>query len=167
MVIYLILGIIFLLIFLFWFSGFLFGASFQSSSNRAMTRMIKLSSLKKGEKVADLGSGSGKLVIEFAKKGAVVTGFEINPFLVWLSRTKIKKQGLEKKASIKWQNFWNVNLSNFDVIILYQIGYIMNKLEKKLKRELKNKKTKVVSNTWKFKSIKPLQQEKRVFLYRF
>ncbi len=168
MILELILGSLFIIIFLIWISGFLSGAPFQTSSNKALTRIIELSKVKKGEKVADLGSGSGKIAVEFAKRGAIVTGFEINPILVWISRRKIKKSGLQKKVSIKWQNFWNTDLSGFDLIIVYQIGYIMNKLEKKFKKELKNPKgTRVVSNMWKFPNIKPKKKLGRVFLYRF
>ena len=168
MVLELIFGALLIIVFLIWISGFISGAPFQTSSNRALTKMIELSKIKKGERVADLGSGNGKIIIEFAKRGAIVTGFEINPLLVWISRRKIKKLGLQKKVSIKWQNFWNVDLSGFDIILIYQIGYIMKKLEKKLKRELKNLKgTRVVSNMWKFSNIKPKKRLGRVFLYRF
>lgn len=50
MTLYLVLGVVFLMIFLFWLSGFLFGAPFQTSSDRAMRKMIQLSSVKKGGK---------------------------------------------------------------------------------------------------------------------
>jgi len=164
MIIYAILGAVCLLIFLIWFSGFFFGAPFQASSDRAMKRMLRLSKVKKGEKVAELGSGNGKLVIEFARKGAIVTGFEINPILVWISRRRIKKLGLEKRAKIHWKNFWKADLSDFDVISVFQINYVMHELEKKLKNKLKGKR--VISNTWEFKTIKPIKKEGDVFLYK-
>jgi len=168
MILWFVIVVILLLIFCFWLSGFLFGAPFQTSSDKSIKNMIKLSRVKKGEKVADLGSGNGKLVIEFAKRGAFVTGFEINPLLVWISRRRIRKLGLQNKAKIKQANFWNANLSRFDVICVFQIGYIMGNLEKKLKKELKRKKrVRLVSNTWKFPDKKPVRKEGHVFLYKF
>lgn len=160
----LILGILSSVIFLFWFSGFFSGAAFESSNKKTLKKMIEFSKVRKGEKVADLGSGNGKIVIEFAKRGIEAHGFEINPFLVWLSRRKIKKLNLEKKAFIHRKNFWKHNFSKFDLIIIFQVGYVMGKLEKKLKRELK-KGSRVISNTWKFPNWKPEKQEGKVYLY--
>ena len=169
MILYIVIAIVLLLIFLFWFSGFIFGAPFQSSSTKARKQMLKLSKVRKGQRVADLGSGTGKLVIEFARKGAKVTGFEINPFLVWISRRKIKALGLQKNAKIEQKNFWNTNLSYFDIITVFQIGYVMGRLGKKLEKEVKRKRKKliVISNTWKFPGRKPEKKEGYVRLYRF
>jgi len=159
---------IFLLISIFFFIllPLIIGAPFESTDKKTLRKMIEFSEVKKKEKVADLGSGNGKIVIEFAKLPVVAEahGFEINPFLVWFSKRKIKKLGLQDKAFIHWKNFWNQNLSEYDVIIVYQIVLIMKKLERKLKRELK-KSSRVVSNTWKFPNWKPKKVEGEVYLY--
>jgi 16S rRNA A1518/A1519 N6-dimethyltransferase RsmA/KsgA/DIM1 with predicted DNA glycosylase/AP lyase activity len=165
MILELILGVSLLTIFLIWFSGFFFGAPFETSSNRAMRSMLLLSEVKKGDRVAELGSGNGKLVIEFAKRGAKVTGFEINPFLVWISRRKIKKLGLENFATIERRNFMKADLSKFDILSIFQINYVMDRIEKRLKSNLKGKR--VVSNTWKFPGIKETKRIGHVFLYKF
>tara|TARA_Y100000310_G_scaffold340741_1_gene437579 strand:- start:11170 stop:11673 length:504 start_codon:yes stop_codon:yes gene_type:complete len=161
----LILGILSLAIFLFWSSGFFLGAPFWSTNKKTLKKMIEFSKVKKEEKVADLGSGNGKIVIEFAKRGIESHGFEINPFLVWISRRKIKKLNLERKAFIHQKNFWKQNFSQFDIINIFQVGYIMGKLEKKLKRELK-KDSRIISNTWEFPNWKPEKQEGNVYLYK-
>ena len=161
----LVLGALSFLIFLFWFSGFFSGAAFESTNKKTLKKIIEFSKVKKKEKVADLGSGNGKIVIEFAKRGIEAHGFEINPFLVWLSRRKIKKLNLEKKAFIHRKNFWKQDFSKFNIIIIFQVGYVMGKLKKKLKRELK-KDSKVISNTWKFPNWKPRKQEGNVYLYK-
>lgn len=127
--------------------------------------MIEFSNVNKNEKVADLGSGNGKIVIEFAKKGIESHGYEINPFLVWISKKKIKKLFLQDKAFIHWKNFMKEDLSNYDVVCIFQIGYIMGKLKRKLKKELK-KGSRIVSNTWKFPNWKPRKQSKGVYLYQ-
>lgn len=166
MILYLILGIICFLIVFFWLSGFIYGAPYQASSTLAARKIIKISGVKKGQKVAELGSGNGKLVIEFARKGAIVTGFEINPLLVWVSRWKIRRLGLQKNAIIKQENFWNVSLSKFDIVSVFQVWHVMPHLEKKMKKEMR-KGTKVVSNTWKLRGMKPTRKDGHVFLYKF
>lgn len=147
-----------------WLSGFIFGAPFETINKKRLKRMIKLAKAVKGDKIVDLGSGNGKIVIEFAKRGIETHGYEINPFLVWISKRRIKKLNLQDKAFIHWKNFMNESLSKYDIVCTYQIWYMMNKLEFKLKRELK-KGAKIISNTWKFPNWKLKKEDKGVYLY--
>jgi len=71
--------------------------------------MLLFSKIKPGERMADLGSGDGRILIEFAKKGAIAEGYEINPVLVFIARMKIRRLGLEKKARVFWKSFWRVS----------------------------------------------------------
>jgi precorrin-6B methylase 2 len=153
MVLELILAFLFIVlgISLLFFVPLIFGAPFEPSRVRAVRDIVSLASAKKGEKVVDIGSGDGRIVMEFAGRGVEAHGFEINPWLVFYSRWKIRRAGLGGKAKIYWRNFWNVNLENYDVVVTFQIGYIMNGIERKLKRELK-KGARVVSNMWTFKN---------------
>lgn len=161
----LILVIAIILIFLIWISSALFGAPFQPSSDKEVKEIMELANVKKGQKTADLGSGNGKIVIEFAKRGAEAHGFEINPLLVLLSQKRIEKLGLQKNAFIHWKNFMKQNFSDFDIITSFQINYIMPDLEKKLMNELRQS-SKVVSNTWKFPTWKPKRKLGHVYLYK-
>ena len=141
-----------------------FGALFQPTSEKQLKNILFLSKVKKGDKVADLGSGDGRIVVEFAKKGAEAHGYEINPFLVFLSRRKIKKLGLQKKAFIHWKNFWKENLGKYGLITLFQVSYVMKKLGEKLEKEAK-KKIRVVSHFWKFPQWKEKKTKGDVFYY--
>ena len=161
-----ILGLIIVVFILFLFLPLAFGAPFQPSSKKRVRIITEIAKIKEGERVAELGSGNGKLVIALAKTGAEVHGYEINPVLILWSRWKIKKLGLEKKAFVHWKNFWKVDLKKFDVIILFQVYYIMRKLGNKIKKEAK-KGTRVVSNTWKFPGKKPVKKISHVYLYKF
>jgi SAM-dependent methyltransferase len=158
----------FILLFFFIILPLFVGAPFDPTHKRELKKIVEFSRIKKGDRVVDLGSGNGRVVIEFAKLKDVkeVHGFEINPFLVWISRRKIKELGLEEKAFVHWRNFWNVNLNvyDFDIVTIFQLSFIMEKLEKKFKKELKPK-TKVISNTWKFPNWKPKNKEGKVYLY--
>ncbi len=131
--------------------------------------MVEFSKVKKTEKIVDLGSGTGTIVIEFAKKGIESHGYEINPILVWYSRVRIRRLGLQKKAFIHFGNFMNKDLSNFNIVLIFQVFFIMDNLEKKLKKELK-KGSRIVSNTWKFNNWKPKKKIeegilRKIYLY--
>ena len=60
----------------------LFGAPYAAVGSERLAVIMELLSPKKGEKIADLGSGDGRIVIQAAKQGAKATGYEINPVLV-------------------------------------------------------------------------------------
>ncbi len=150
---------------LFFILPWLFGAPYEPTEEQKIKKIIKLAEISKKDKVADLGSGDGRIVIEMAKAGAKEShGFEINPILVWLSRRKIKKLGLEKKAFIHWKNFWKTSFKEYNVVVLFQFSTIMNKLKRKLKKELK-KNSKIISYYWKFPKWKPVKTKENIYLY--
>ena len=140
------------------------GAPFLPTHKERIERAIKLVELSSNQKVVDLGSGDGRVLIACAKKGAKAVGFEINPFLVWRANRNIKKEGLNNLAVAKWKNFWWQDLSDFDIIFVYGIGHIMKGLEKKLQKELKPG-TKVVSLIFQFPNWQPKKEEKGIYIY--
>lgn len=141
------------------------GAFFASSKQRIVETMILLSDIKSGDKAIDLGSGDGRLVIALAKGGIEAHGYEINPFLVWLSKKNIKHAGLTDKAFIHWKNFWLVDFSEFNVVTVYGISYMMKRLEAKLKKDLKTG-ARVVSNYFIFPDWPYSKKENNVYLYK-
>ncbi len=160
---------IFLIILAFLFSlfyaiPFLFGAPFEPSHKKQFDEIIKFADAKKGDRIAELGSGDGRIVIELAKKGAIVHGFEINPLLILYSKVRIKKLGLQKNAIIHWKSFWKTSLNNYNTIIIFQFHTIMRRLENKIKKEAK-KNTKIISSIWEFPALKPIKKSEDVYLY--
>ncbi len=138
-----------------------FGAPYEGSGRKKVADIIKISKIKKGEKVVDLGSGDGRIVIAFAKQGITAHGYEINPLLVLISKFKTRRI---KNAKIYWKNFWKVDLGDYDIIVLFQYGTIMKKLEEKLKKEIK-KSAKIISYHWKFPNLKIKEKIRDIYLY--
>src|SRR5882724_4881895 len=64
-------------------------------------KMLQLGGLKAGEKMFDLGSGDGRIVIMAAQKfHADATGVELDRDLCTQSLARIRKLGLDKNAHI-------------------------------------------------------------------
>ena len=123
------------------------GAMYVPTHKDAIAAMIELVRPQSGTKIVDLGSGDGRIVAEFAKRGASVTGIEINPILVWWSQIKISRLGLSNHAKIRMRSFWGVNFGQYDVIIVFGITHIMKKLEDKIRKEAKPG-TLIISNVF-------------------
>lgn len=150
---------------IFFILPFLVGAPYEGIKEKPLRDMVEISKVKKGDTSVDLGSGDGRTVIAFAKKGIMAVGFEINPFLVLYSRRRIKKLGLEKNAKIYWKNFWKANFSKFSIITTFQYFTVSKKLEEKVLRECK-KGTRVVSHYWKFPNLNIKEEKDKIYLYK-
>lgn len=147
---------------LFWLSR---GAFFVPMPRAAVPRVISLLALQKGEKAVDVGSGDGRLLIALAEAGAEAHGFEHNLLLVWRSRRAIIKAGLSERTFAHWSDFWKEDFSRFDAVTIYGIPYIMRRLQKKLRAELRSG-ARVVSYAFPFPNWQPVSSDNRVFLYQ-
>jgi len=141
------------------------GAIFFPTSNRNAEIMLDLASLRRGDAITDLGSGDGRILIACARRGIRAEGYEINPILVFLSRRRIRRAGLEHLALVHWKSFWQADLSPFHAVFVYGMPRIMNGLQKKLERELRPG-TKVVSNVFPFPAWTPAATREKVYLYK-
>jgi len=89
---------------------------------RIIWQMIDMAEIQSGEKIVDLGSGTGRIIIEVAKKHKknLIIGVEKS----WLLRTVTKIRLLfhpilRKRVQIIKHDFFNLNLQSFDVIFCF------------------------------------------------
>lgn len=122
---------------------------FVPSSDDSVTTMIKLAGIRPGEKAIDLGAGDGKLVIAMARKGARATGVEIDEGRWQLANSNIKNQGLDGLACVVHGSFWEQDLGKYDLIVLYGVPSIMERLEAKIMKEARSN-CRVISNRFEF-----------------
>lgn len=118
-----------------WFGGFGVGAPLVPLKKRDWQDGMALAEVKPGELVIDLGSGDGRLLVETAKRGARVVGYEINPFMVWYAKRRLRVFG--ENAHVYGENLFNADISQADVIFIFQISTLMAKIGEKLKMECK------------------------------
>ena len=140
------------------------GAIFVPTRPETVAEMVRLAN-RPGIKVADLGSGDGRIVIAFAKAGAQAVGYEVNPILALWSWYNIWKAGATGQATIHFKSFWAVDLSGFDAIVVFGMTHIMGRLQAKLERELRPG-TLVVSNIFKFPNWPIAAEQNGLRLYR-
>jgi SAM-dependent methyltransferase len=170
MILEIILFLLFFIIFVFlclplFFGGAPYLPSYKESSDRKYLEELFEFLEKyrnKNSKFIDLGSGDGRIVIEFAKRNYESYGIEMNPFLVFLSKLKIRKAGL-KNAKIIWGNFWKIDLSRFDIIYFFQYKLANKFLMKKLLKESKNKI--IISAHFPLENLKPQKSINGFYIY--
>ncbi len=158
--------LLFASLFFFLCLAFVSGAPYVPSNKRAAEAMIRLSKLKKDTRVIDLGSGDGRLLLLAAKQGALAQGFEINPYLVLLTRLRALFGHYKGSVKVSWGNLWNAPISDADVVFVYLLPWRMEELAAKLTKELKTG-TLVISNSFIFPNWKIHASDTEAHVYAF
>ena len=122
-------------------------------------RMLVMSELKQGEKMFDLGSGDGRIVMLAARKfKADATGVEYDESLYKQSMAEIKRLGLDKTARIIHGDLLAQDYSSADVITVYLLPVSNSKLRPLLEKQLK-KGARVVAHDFEVAGWKPEKTE--------
>jgi 16S rRNA A1518/A1519 N6-dimethyltransferase RsmA/KsgA/DIM1 with predicted DNA glycosylase/AP lyase activity len=130
-------------------------AQFYATPNTVVDAMLKLGGLKAGEKMFDLGSGDGRIVIMAAQKyKADATGVELNESLYRQSMDRIRALGLEKNARIILGDLLKQNYQSADLITVYLLPMGNNLVAPILERQLKPG-ARVVAHDFEFTAWKP------------
>ncbi len=128
--------------------------------------MIDLAMPKTGDKMADLGSGDGRILVAFGKKGIESHGYELDSQLIEKSQNEIEKENINDRVFVHKEDFWEIDLSPFDIITIYPMPDIMGILEEKLRKEL-HPATRVLLNYYSFSTKIPKAIKNNIYLYQF
>ena len=112
------------------------GAPYLPSKPMAIREQVEFSEARNGFRIAELGSGDGRVVVALAQAGATVHGYENNPALVAASRRRITAAGVGDRATVTRCDLWKVDYSDYDAVVVFGMSHIMKKLSRKLKSEL-------------------------------
>jgi precorrin-6B methylase 2 len=135
-------------------------APYYPTPETIVEKMLRLGGLKAGEKMYDLGSGDGRIVIMAAQKfHAEAIGVELDKDLCRRSIARIRKMGLEQNAHIINGDLLNQNYSSADLVTVYLMPDSIEKqvlplLDKQLKKGAR-----VVAHDFEFKAWTPEKVE--------
>src|SRR3989441_10898173 len=100
--------------------------------------MLKLARVSDHDVVYDLGSGDGRIPILAAQKyGARGVGIELDPRLVALSKEVAREGEVSDRVTFIEGDLFTADLSPATVVTLYLSATVNNRLEAKLRRELR------------------------------
>ena len=139
-------------------------------------RMLQLGGLKAGEKMFDLGSGDGRIVIAAARKyKADATGVEFDDSLYRQSMDRIKNLGFSATARIIHGDLLKQDYSSADLLTVYLLPVGNEKVTPMLEKQLK-KGARIVAHdfeftAWKAEKIQDIDDDgegraHRLYLYR-
>jgi len=124
--------------------------------------MLDLAELKPGERLIDLGSGDGRIVLEAHRRGAIAAGYEIDPSLAAYSRAE--------GAEILEHDLFDADVLGADVVTVYLSPFANEVLQPKLERELKPGARVVAMDFefpgWRYEKFLPAPNDHMLFLYR-
>ena len=127
-------------------------APYYPTPETIVEKMLQLGKLKAGEKMFDLGSGDGRIVMMAAQKfHADATGIEMDNDLWKQSMAKIKSLNLEKTARIIKGDIQRQDYSSADLVTVYLLPGSNDKVQPMLEKQLR-KGARVVSHDFEFKA---------------
>jgi protein-L-isoaspartate O-methyltransferase len=139
-------------------------------------KMLQLGELKAGEKMYDLGSGDGRIVIMAARKyKADATGVELDDALFKQSSQRIKTLGLDSLARIVHGDLMQQDYSSYDLLTIYLLPVAIEKVTPLFEKQLK-KGARIVAHDFEFPKWTPAKildidddgegRSHRLYLYR-
>jgi protein-L-isoaspartate O-methyltransferase len=130
-------------------------APYVVSPQEIVDRMLEMADLRPGEKLYDLGSGDGRILITAVVRfKAKAVGVEISDDLVSSTNARIRRLGLDNDAQVIHGNFLDVDLSPADVVTLYLATDANEILRPNLEKYLKRG-SRVVSHDYTVPGWKP------------
>jgi hypothetical protein len=113
-------------------------APFVPTPQNVVEAMLRLASVDKYDRVYDLGSGDGRIVITAAQKfHAEAVGVELDDDLYKESSARISELGLQHRAKILHANMYHVSLRMATVVTLYLLTSVNERLKPVLERDLR------------------------------
>ena len=134
-------------------------APYYPTPETIVDKMLEMGGLRAGEKMYDLGSGDGRIVILAARKyHANAVGVEYDKDLVRQSDAQIRKLNLQGSAKIIHGDIFAQNYGSADLITVYLLPTSNDKVRPMLERQLK-KGARVVAHDFEFRGWVPTRTE--------
>ena len=134
-------------------------APFVTTPEDVVERMLALAGTGPSDRVVDLGSGDGRIVIAAAKlHGARGLGVDIDTKLVEASRENAKRAGVESLVQFEERDVLLTDLSAATVVTLYLLPSLIDRLQPKFLDELRPG-ARIVSHAFAMKGWKPDRTE--------
>lgn len=144
------------------------GAPYVPSQRKELDELFgRLRPLDAHDTLLDIGSGDGAVLLAAVQHGAQAVGYELNPFLVWVARVRLRRAGA--KATVELRNLWTASFPDA-VTVVYTFGESRDiaKMYRKVQQEATrlNRPLELLSYGFAVPGVKPQAQHRAHYLYK-
>jgi SAM-dependent methyltransferase len=120
---------------------------FVTTPQNVVDAMLALAEVGPGDRLLDLGSGDGRIVITAAQRwGIEATGVEIDPALIERARAEAQRAGVAHRAQFIEADLFKMDLTQATVITMYLLPDVNLLLRPRLQQLRPG--TRLVSHDW-------------------
>lgn len=146
----------------------LVGAPYVPTQRKELTEAFdELRPLSENDVVLDIGSGDGVVLGAVAMRGARAVGYELNPYLVVISRIRLRR--LHPRPHVELKNLWTARFPD-NVTLVYTFGESRDivKMYRKVEQEATRlgRPIELLSYGFAVPGIAPVRQHRAHFLYQ-
>lgn len=142
------------------------GAPYVPTHHKTIHKALDMLPLDQGDTIVDLGSGDGSVLLFAARKGYRAIGYELNPFLCFITWLRCWRH--RRCTKVYLYDFWLATFPpHTKAVFVFLAGPYMHKLKRKLDVEMA-KRTEplyVVSNGFALPGVLPKQISNGLYLY--
>ena len=120
---------------------------FVPTDDAVVAAMLRLAEVTPDDVIYDLGCGDGRIVVAAARLGARAVGVDIDLQRIHEASDRVRNFGLAKRVKLLRESFFDVDLREASVVMLYLLPGVNVKLRPKLLWELRPG-ARVISNNF-------------------
>lgn len=144
------IGIILVIV---WLGIVLVGPPYVPTHKKQLDTLFDELQLGADDHVVDLGSGDGRVLLAATQRGAAASGVELNPFLVWIARFRLRRQ---PRAKVRLGDIWRYHLpSDTTYVFVFFAHKFMPRLERFM--QIQDRRVRLVSYGFSLPGKKPVQ----------
>lgn len=99
--------------------------------------MINMAAVRPGDRVVDLGTGDGRVLLAAAARGGAGLGVDIDPVLVGEARAEAERRGLADRARFAVQDLFRTPLRDADVLAMFLLPEVNLRLRSRILSEMR------------------------------
>ena len=110
---------------------------YAETRTEAVEKMLDMAGVGPGDRVVDLGTGDGRMLLQAAARGANGLGVDIDPVLVADANASAERQGVADRVAFRTQDLFETPIADADVVTMFLLPEINLKLRPRLLSELR------------------------------
>ena len=110
---------------------------YAATRSEVVDAMIEMAEVEAGDRVVDLGTGDGRILIAAAREGARGIGVDIDPAMIGQAQARARQEGVADRVEFRVADLFETPLAEADVVTLFLLPEVNLRLRPRLLAELR------------------------------